>query len=132
MASSKTASSTPPSSKTLYFAIGYFTAAQRGQRDRAILAAGAPPSNPVVSVVEVTLVRVNTGIATLNLGIEGESKATTGPYFHIERFWTNFPPPNQSAADAFDEYLKSPGGIMAFQYATSVQLFHINVSLDPP
>ncbi len=120
------------SSKTLYFAIGYFTAPQRQRRDQAILAAGSPPPQQAVSSVDVTIYQVKSGVSTLNIGIEGEPKGGTGPYFHVERFLPNFPPPNKPVGDAFEDYLKSPGGILAFEHATSVQLFHINVTLDPP
>ncbi len=119
-------------SKTLYFAVGYFTDAQRQQQDRATLAAGTPRGNPTAHAVVVTVYQLNTGASTLNIGIDGESSSKSGPYLHMERFLPDFPPPHRSAADAFADYLKSPEGVAAFEHATAVRLFHMNLSLDPP
>lgn len=122
---------------TRYFAVGYFTAQQLEQRDRALLAraaqnAGVPTLQSAVEVVTVTVFDVDTGSETVELGMRKVSLVVQDPLaagvsFATERFDSTQFPGTLSPQDAFAQYLASAEGVASFGTASAVQLFAIDV-----
>lgn len=122
---------------TRYFAVGFFTALQLEEKDRAMLARAT--QNAAVSVIRsaveavfITVFDVDTGTETVELGINKVSVVVqdaqaSGASFAIERFDSNTFPGTLTPEDAFTRYLASAEGIASFGTATAVQLFAINV-----
>ena len=123
-------------SKTLYFAVGFFSTAQREQRDRDLLAAAGSSSTlstpaPRIETVHITVFHVNTGTQNLDLGIEKVPGSLSGSHFEIERFGVDWPPKGQSPSQAFSMFLQSDTGKAQFGSATAVQLFSTNLHIEP-
>jgi hypothetical protein len=123
---------------TRYFAVGFFTAEQLAEKDRATLARAA--RNAVVSeirsaveVVAVTVFDVDTGAETVEIGMRKVSLVVQDPQqpagasFAMERFDSSQFPGTLTPQDAFTQYLASAEGIASFGTATAVQLFAIDV-----
>ena len=123
---------------TRYFAVGFFTAEQLAERDRAMLASAA--RNAVVSeirsaveVVAVTVFDVDTGAETVEMAMRKVSlvvqdpRQPAGVSFAMERFDSTRFPGTLTPQDAFTQYLASAEGIASFGTATAVQLFAIDV-----
>jgi hypothetical protein len=123
---------------TRYFAVGFFTAEQLEERDRAVLARAAQNAavseiQSAVEVVVITIFDVDTGAETVEMGVRKVSMVVQNPVqgagvsFAMERFdFTQFPG-TLSPQDAFTQYLASAEGIASFGTATAVQLFAIDV-----
>jgi hypothetical protein len=123
---------------TRYFALGFFTALQLEERDRALLARAAQNAavsniQSAVEVVTVTVFDVDTGAETVEMGIRKVSLVVQDPLqaagvsFAMERFDSTQFPGTLSPQDAFTQYLASAEGIASFGTATAVQLFAIDV-----
>jgi hypothetical protein len=123
---------------TRYFAVGFFTAEQLEERDRALLAGAAqnaavPEIQSAVEVVTITVFDVDTGAETVEMGIRKVSTVVRDPLqaagvsFAMERFDSTQFPGTLSPQDAFTQYLASAEGIASFGTATAVQLFAIDV-----
>lgn len=122
---------------TRYFAVGFFTAEQLEERDRAVLAGAAQNAavseiQSAVDVVLVTIFDVDTGAETVEMGVRKVSMVVQEPQaagvsFAMERFDPAQFPGTLSPQDAFTQYLASAEGIASFGTATAVQLFAIDV-----
>jgi hypothetical protein len=123
---------------TRYFAVGFFTAEQLEERDRALLAGAAQNAavaemQSAVEVVTITVFDVDTGAETVEMGIRKVSMVVQAPLqaagvsFAMERFDSAQFPGTLSPQDAFTQYLASAEGIASFGTATAVQLFAIDV-----
>ncbi|SRR5258708_3306284 len=124
---------------TRYFAVGFFTALQLEEKDRAMLARAAQNAavseiRSAVEVVAVTVFGIDTGTETVEMGISKVSlvvQATgvqaSGVSFAVERFDSSQFPGTLTPSDAFTQYLASAEGIASFGMATAVQLFAIDV-----
>ncbi|MDP9009003.1 MAG: hypothetical protein M3N91_09940 [Pseudomonadota bacterium] len=123
---------------TRYFAVGFFTAEQLEERDRALLAGAAQNAavsglQSAVEVVVITVFDVDTGAETVEMGIRKVSMIVQDPLqaagvsFAMERFDSTQFPGALSPQDAFKQYLASAEGIASFGTATAVQLFAIDV-----
>jgi len=123
---------------TRYFAVGFFTAEQLEERDRAVLAraaqnAAVPELQSAVDVVLVTIFDVDTGAETVEMGVRKVSMVVRDPLkaagvsFAMERFDSAQFPGTLSPQDAFTQYQASAEGIASFGTATAVQLFAIDV-----
>ena len=123
---------------TRYFAVGFFTAEQLEERDRALLAGAAQNAavsglQSAVQVVVITVFDVDTGAETVEMGIRKVSMVVRDPLqaagvsFAMERFDSTQFPGALSPQDAFKQYLASAEGIASFGTATAVQLFAIDV-----
>ena len=123
---------------TRYFAVGFFTAEQLEERDRAMLARAARNAavskiQSAVEVVTITVFDVDTGAETVEMGMRKVSLVVQNPLqaagvsFAMERFDSTQFPGGLSPQDAFAQYLASAEGIASFGTATAVQLFAIDV-----
>ena len=123
---------------TRYFAVGFFTAEQLEERDRALLAGTAQNAavaeiQSAVDVVLVTIFDVDMGAETVEMGIRKVSMVVRDPLqaagvsFAMERFDSARFPGTLSPQDAFAQYLASAEGIASFGTATAVQLFAIDI-----
>ena len=124
---------------TRYFAVGFFTAEQLGEKDRAMLARArrsAPVSEirSAVEVVAVTVFDVDTGTETVEMGVRKVTLVVqdprlqpSGASFAVERFDATQFPGTLTPQDAFTRYLASAEGIASFGTATAVQLIAIDV-----
>jgi hypothetical protein len=122
---------------TRYFAVGFFTAEQLEERDRALLARAAknaPVSEirSAVEVVSITVFDVDTGAETVELGMRKVSMIVQNPNavgvsFAMERFDSAQFPGELSPQDAFAQYLAGAEGVASFGTATAVQLLAIDV-----
>jgi hypothetical protein len=123
---------------TRYFAVGFFTAEQLEERDRALLAGAAQNAavaerQSAVEVVTITVFDVDTGAETVEMGIRKVSMVVQDPVqaagvsFAMERFDSTEFPGTLSPQDAYTQYLASAEGIASFGTATAVQLFAIDV-----
>jgi hypothetical protein len=123
---------------TRYFAVGFFTALQLEERDRAQLARAAQNAavseiQSAVEVVVITVFDVDTGAETVEMGIRKVSMVVQDPQqapgvsFAMERFDSTQFPGTLSPQDAFTQYLTSAEGMASFGTATAVQLFAIDV-----
>jgi hypothetical protein len=123
---------------TRYFAVGFFTAEQLEERDRALLAGTAQNAavaeiQSAVDVVLVTIFDVDMGAETVEMGIRKVSIVVRDPLqaggvsFAMERFDSARFPGTLSPQDAFTQYLASAEGIASFGTATAVQLFAIDI-----
>ncbi|HXP66184.1 MAG TPA: hypothetical protein VN815_11980 [Steroidobacteraceae bacterium] len=124
---------------TRYFAIGFFTAEQLAEKDRALLTRAAQNAavseiRSAVEVVAITVFDVDTGNESVEMGMRKVGIAVQNPRlreggvsFAVERFDSGRFPGSLSPQDAFAKYLASPEGIASFGTATAVQLFAIDV-----
>jgi hypothetical protein len=123
---------------TRYFAVGFFTAEQLAEKDRAMLASAARNAavseiRSAVEVVAVTVFGVDTGAETVEMGMRKVSLVVQDPQrpagvsFAMERFDSSRFPGNLTPQEAFTRYLASAEGIASFATATAVQLFAIDV-----
>jgi hypothetical protein len=124
---------------TRYFAVGFFTAEQLEEKDRAALsraARGAAISEirSAVEVVTVTVFDIDTGNDTVEMGmrkvslvIQDPKLQATGGSFAVERFDSGRFPGTLTPQDAFTGYLASAEGISSFGTAMAVQLLAIDV-----
>jgi hypothetical protein len=123
---------------TRYFAVGFFTAEQLEERDRALLAGTAQNAavaeiQSAVDVVLVTIFDVDMCAETVEMGIRKVSIVVRDPLqaggvsFAMERFDSARFPGTLSPQDAFTQYLASAEGIASFGTATAVQLFAIDI-----
>jgi hypothetical protein len=123
---------------TRYFAVGFFTAEQLEERDRAMLARAARNAavsniQSAVEVVTITVFDVDTGAETVEMGMRKVSLVVQNPLqsagvsFAMERFDAAQFPGSLSPQDAFAQYLASVEGVASFGTATAVQLFAIDV-----
>ena len=128
---------------TRYFAVGFFTAEQLEERDRAMLARAAQnaPVSEIQSAVEavsVTVFGVDTGTETVEMAITRVSMVVqdprlqaTGVSFAVERFDSSQFPGTLTPQEAFTQYLASAEGITKFGTASALQLFAIDVDAVP-
>jgi hypothetical protein len=118
--------------------VGFFTAEQLEERDRALLAGTAQNAavaeiQSAVDVVLVTIFDVDMGAETVEMGIRKVSIVVRDPLqaggvsFAMERFDSARFPGTLSPQDAFTQYLASAEGIASFGTATAVQLFAIDI-----
>ena len=124
---------------TRYFAVGFFTAEQLEEKDRAMLARAAQNAavseiRSAVEVVSVTVFDVDTGAETVEMAFSKVSMVVQDPRlqaagvsFAMERFDSSQFPGTLSPQDAFSQYLASAEGIASFGTASAVQLFAIDV-----
>jgi hypothetical protein len=124
---------------TRYFAVGFFTAEQLEEKDRAMLARAAQnaPVSEIQSAVEavsVTVFGVDTGTETVEMAITKVSMVVQDPRlqapgvsFAVERFDSSQFPGKLTPQEAFTQYLASAEGITSFGTASAVQLFAIDV-----
>jgi hypothetical protein len=122
---------------TRYFAVGFFTAEQLEERDRALLARAANNAavseiQSAVEVVSITVFDVDTGAETVEMGMRKVSMTVqdsnaAGASFAMERFDSAQFPGALSPQDAFAQYLAGAEGMASFGTATAVQLLAIDV-----
>ena len=122
---------------TRHFAVGFFTAEQLEQRDRARLARAAQNAavseiRSAVEVVSITVFDVDTGTETVEMGMRKVSLVVQDPTganvsFSVERFDSTQFPGTLTPQDAFAQYLASAEGVASFGTATAVQLLAIDV-----
>jgi hypothetical protein len=128
---------------TVYFVVGFFTPEQREQRDRGILfdkshAIPAATSHGLSTKQTVYRLRSQSEEVDLFLDAAVDAAVNTLPArpvkrgtgsFRVERLM-NFPA-GKGLKEAFDEFMQGDGKVQ-FGDATLVQLFSVDVELNPP
>src|SRR5271163_307341 len=111
---------------TRYFAMGFFTAEQLAEKDRAMLGRAARNATvseirSAVEVVAITVFDVDTGAETVEMGMRKVSLVVQDPQlrpagvsFAMERFDSSRFPGTLTPQDAFTRYLASAEGIASF------------------